>query len=155
MIPLYEAVDKSLKFYMDTALNRFKNTKHRFVYWCSDNERYYYRYPRKCSHLIKIRTEYIADFISKKDVVEIMKWIIDNRISILVDIYDPISRQYIFDCGLLNIFQNHVVVALWRTCCEEILKELEKFTSAPFKTIFVIGLEEYLNNLLGISKSLS
>jgi len=148
MITLYEAVNNSLNFYMDVALNEFKGTKHKYVYFCKDNGRYYYRYPNKCSDLIKIRTENLRDFISKKEIVTIMNWIVDNKISILIEIYDPIARQYVFDCGLINIFQDYIVIALWRTCSSEVLRELEKFRLAPFKVIFIIGIEEYLNALL-------
>jgi len=151
IIPLYEAVNKSLDFYMSVALNRFKGIKHKHVYFCKDNGRYYYRYPKKCSDLLKIKTESVVNFVSKKEIVTIMKWIVDNKISILIEIYDPIARQYVFDCGLINIFQDYIVIALWRTCSNEVLRELEKFRLAPFKVIFIIGLEEYLNALLGKS----
>jgi len=149
MISLYEAVNNSLNFYMDVALNEFKGKKHKFVYYCKDNGRYYYKYPRKCKELIKILTEYIVEFISSKKVVEIMKWIMDNKISIPLDVYDPIARQYIFNCGLINIFQDNVIVCLWKTCSEDILRELEKLKSAPFRVEFIIGLEEYLNAVIG------
>jgi len=146
---LYEAVNNSLNFYMDVAIGRFKNNKHKFVYYCKDNGRYYYRYPNKCSDLIKIKTENLSDFISKKEIVMIMKWIIDNKISIPIIIHDPIAKQYIFECGLINIFQENAIIVLWKTCSEEILRELERFKTAPFKTEFIIGLNEYIDTLIG------
>jgi len=149
IIPLSEAVNRSLDFYMSVALNRFKGIKYKHVYFCKDNGRYYYRYPNKCSDLLKIKTESISDFISKKEIVEIMRWIIDNKIAIPIHIHDPISRQFIFECGLINILQNYVTVVLWKTCSEDILRELEKLKSAPFKIEFIIGLEEYLNAVIG------
>jgi len=147
---LYEAVANSLELYLSVALDRFRGEKHRFVYYCRDNGRYYYRSTSKCRELVKIKTENIAEFISSKEVVMAMRWIIDNKIAIPIEVFDPISRQFVFDCGLINVFQDSVAVVLWRTCSETILRELERLKTAPFKIELIAGLEDHFRTVLSI-----